>query len=390
MQQIVQRQLNQIHDIIANASGKHNTFLSGRLGVIFYYYHAYKATEDNSFNAKTESLLKQVFDDLNSANPGLIGTALSMGGAGLGYVVNFLSREKFLDFEIEKEFEELDKYLFNTALIQIQEDSIDYLHGALGVLHYLNEREQTPVIHHYIDTLVEKICERAIISDKGIWFRNYVIKVEHKRDVNFGLSHGLCGILLILINVFSNTSHKDTVRKIIQQGIHFILRHKMDVDFSNDEYTVFPFSFEQQATELSAPNRLAWCYGDLNEVLLLYRAHKLLDDPALAEVADLIGTQTLLRKNVKATMVKDAHFCHGSSGVAQFYKTLYNESGNKAYLNGYEYWIEQTVLLLENDLKKGIYNGKEHDYLEGLIGVAFTLLSYTSTKPLNWSRSVLL
>jgi len=46
--------------------------------------------------------------------------------------------------------------------------------------------------------------------------------------------------------------------------------------------------------------------------------------------------------------------------------------------------------LLDKELESSFYSGRELDMLEGLIGVAFSLLSYVSEKELNWSKSLLL
>lgn len=390
MQEIIHNRLNTLNRILQSISTTQNTFFSGRLGLLFYFYHVYLATGNNNFSQLGEKLLNGVFEDLNSGNPGLIGTAFSSGGAGLGYVVNALNKQGLITFDVDNEFDELDKYLFNTALSQISDDAIDYLHGALGVLHYFNDRDQTPVINVYVNTLVEKLCERAVYTDAGVWFRNYVIKPDKKNDINFGLAHGLTGILIILINAWPHMQNKDLVKNVVKEGVRFILHHKRDVDFSNEAYTTFPFSIKHEASKISAPNRLAWCYGDLSEVLLFYRSHRLLGDSQLTSLADMIGTQTLLRKTSKATLAEDSHFCHGTSGLAQFYKTLYLETGNPAYKMGYEYWIEQTVIMLDRDLEEGRWNGKEHNFVDGLLGTAFTLLAYVTEKELHWSKALLL
>jgi lantibiotic biosynthesis protein len=390
MQQIAQQKLDQINAILEKTNPKNDTFLGGKLGSAFYYYHLFKATNYKKYAAKAEKLVTEVFDSLNSDNPQLVGAAFSSGGAGLGYTVNYLSKSGFLDFDVDTEFDELDKYLFNTALSQVEEDGIDYLHGALGVLHYLTERKPNPEMIQLTDTLVEQVCKRAVREEDGTWFRNYVLKADDKENINFGLSHGLCGILLLLIKAYPQSVHKKLIEEIVHEGIRLIKKHKLDIDYSNEAYSFFPFIIKQPVTEISTPNRLAWCYGDLNEVLLFYRAGKLFQQDRYIELGDLVGLQSLMRKEPTATLVTDSHFCHGSAGLAQFYKTLYNERGLKQYLGGYEYWIEQTILLLDKDLEKGLYAGKEHDYLEGLLGVAFTLLSYVSKKELYWSGSLLL
>jgi lantibiotic biosynthesis protein len=390
MRQIVQKKLDKIHSILDKTTGKNDTFLGGNLGSAFYYYHLHKATGNKVYSARAEELVADVFERLNSDNPQLVGASFSTGGAGLGYAVNFLSKEGFLDFDVDTEFQELDKYLFNTASSQIEEDSIDYLHGALGVVHYLADRKPSKEVLLQLDSLLAKLCTQAIREDAGIWFRNFVIKADDKETINFGLSHGLTGILLLLIKAYPQSAHKTLIEEMVKGGIHFIQKHKIDIDYTREEYSFFPFTIKQPTTEITAPNRLAWCYGDLNEVLLFYRAGNLFNQEQWLHLGDLIGLPSLMRKETPATLVTDSHFCHGSSGLAQFYKTLYKERGLKQYKEGYEYWIEQTILLLDKDLETELYAGKEHDYLEGLLGVAFTLLSYLSKKELKWSESLLL
>lgn len=391
MRQAAQKQLLRVNSLLEGGDSKNDSFLSGKLGLIFYYFHLYRVTGESYYNEMGDKLLENVFRDLNSGHPRLIGASFSSGGSGLGYVMNFLNEKNLVAFDVESEFVELDQFLFEMAFHQMEEDFIDYLHGALGVVHYFSERKPSPVIDDYLDRLVGKLFTRVIMKDAGYWFRNYFLKVdEDKESINFGLAHGLSGILLILLKVYHRSSHKEMIKKIVLEGIRFIRKYKMDIDFSNEEYSFFPFIIKTGANEISAPNRLGWCYGDLNEVLLFYRAGKLFDDNELIDVADVIGSMTIMRKDAVSTLVADSNFCHGTSGLAQFYRKIYDDSGLEMYKEAYEYWIGQTIVRLDKDLEDGIYAGKEHDMLDGLIGVAFSLLSYVSDRELDWSRSLLL
>jgi lantibiotic biosynthesis protein len=390
MRQIAQRQLDRVNGILASNISRNDSFLGGKLGLLFYYFHLYKVTEKPEFSIKGTELLENVLKNVNASPPQLIGPAFSSGGAGLGYVINFLKNEGFVDFDIDSEFRELDKYLFTTASYQIEGDFIDFLHGAMGVVHYFSERKNTAIVDFYLDELIQKICGKVVKKEAGYWFRNTTLKADDGEDINFGLPHGLSGILLILLNVYSKSDHKEAIKDIIQEGIRFIRKYKMDIDFSNDEYSFFPFIVRQEADEISAPNRLGWCYGDLNEVLLFYRAGKLFNDSQLIDLADVIGTQALMRKDTRSTLVADSNFCHGSSGLAQFYRKLHAERELSEYKHGYEYWTEQTILFLDKDLENGLYAAKEHELLNGLVGVAFSLLSYVSDYELEWSRALLL
>ncbi|GAA0555635.1 lanthionine synthetase C family protein [Chitinophaga japonensis] len=391
MQQIAQKQLDRLNALLESHVSSNDTFLKGRLGLIYYYFHLYKVTEKAALKHKAEDLLQQVFSNINSTIPTLIGAALSTGGAGLGFAVNSMYRQGLLEFEVDNEFERLDEYLFKTACDLISEDNTDFLHGALGVIHYFTERQRTtPQVACYLDTLVEKVCLNAVQEDAGCWFRNTLMRVDGEEVINFSMSHGLCGILLVLLNAYDTSAHRELIQKTVNGGIQFILKHKIDVDFSRNEYSFFPFMMKRGASEISAPNRMGWCYGDLNEVLLFYRAGKRFNDDSLLRLADLIGMQSMMRRDECATMVSTSCFCHGTAGLAQFCKTLYEERGLEIYREGYECWIEKTILLLDEELEKDAYAGKEGDMLEGVVGIAFTLLSYVTDMTLRWNKALLL
>lgn len=390
MKYIVDKKLEDIYHHVSRENDRQNAFLTGRLGMVLYYFNLYIVREEDHYRSNGEQLLEKIFDELNSADPRLRGTSLCSGGAGLGYVVNQLAAAGVLQFNVEQEFQELDKYLFNTSLVQLAEDEIDFLHGALGVIHYFAERKQTPVINTYLNTLVAALCRRAVSNGEGIWFRNNAVRLKTSDTINLSLSHGLCGVLLVLLAAYPNCTCQEQVKAVIDRGIHFILKHQLPTDYEKKSYSVFPFSFDRKDTELAASNRMGWCYGDLGQVLLLYRAGHLFGNPQYLEIADLIGTQTTLRTSTQATMINEAHFCHGASGVAQLYKAIHQASGNEVYLRAWQYWIEKTVVFYDNDIKLGTYEGREQSLLEGLLGVGFTLLSYISPKDLTWSRALLL
>jgi lantibiotic modifying enzyme len=391
MQQMANAQLCGINTLLDDQYSCNDTLLTGNLGLALYYYNLYKSTRKSRDKGKAEQLLNDVFSHINQDTPTLAGASLSSGAAGLGYLLNEITRDGLIDLDFANEIGELDQYLCDSAEKLIQEDNFDYLHGAPGIVNYFVERSQTRGEQSpYLDFLVDKICACVEEDECGYWFSGCVEGTNGQKVVNFSLSHGLCGILLVLINAYPHSIHKAKLEKTVINVIQFILKHKMDVEFSRNQYSFFPFFAIQGATEISAPNRLGWCYGDLNEVLLFYRAGKWLGDKNLINLADLIGMQSVMRKSAEATLVSGASFCHGAAGLAQFYRTLYRERPLDAYKDGYEYWLDQTVHLLEEDRERNAYAGKEHEVMEGLVGVGLTLLSYVSDQDLKWSKLFLL
>jgi lantibiotic modifying enzyme len=375
--------------MIEAGESENDTFLSGNLGLVLYYYLLFEETGSKERKKKGAKLLENIFEKLNSGEPGIAGPLFSSGGAGLGIVLAFLEKNNWIAEAEKVDTKELDEFLFSSAVQLIENDVMDCLHGAFGILHYFSEKPVNTK-QQYIDPLIEKIYARVVKEPTGYWFKNYVLQDAKKQEINFSLSHGLAGMLLLLIKAYDHTKRKDLVQEILKNGIQFIRKHQLYVDFTNSEYSWYPFSIEINAQHIENRARMGWCYGDLGIALLFYRAGKLLNDKSITRSADITGMNCLMREKTESNAVYDSHFCHGSAGVAQFFLALHQESGNSKYLNGYEQWIEKTILFLKTDLENDLYKGKEQNLLDGLIGVSLVLLTYCSEKKTNWSKLLFL
>ncbi|WP_431214028.1 hypothetical protein ACQ86N_03870 [Puia sp. P3] len=70
MRHIVQTQLDRINAAIGGASSRDDSFLNGKLGLIFYYFHLYKVTGEQEYGNKAEDMLDAVMTGLNAESPG--------------------------------------------------------------------------------------------------------------------------------------------------------------------------------------------------------------------------------------------------------------------------------------------------------------------------------
>ncbi len=390
--EIITENIKKINKILAGSSISTHGLYGGSLGLLLYYFHAGKKLNDKSLTKKANHLLEKVFTDMNENGAGLNGASLCSGGAGLAAVVNYLDHGGFIDFETDDDFIELDKFLFEDALASLGKDNSDYLHGPLGVILYFTTRQQTATINNYLNMLVEKLLSEAVHTSHGVWFKN---DSWSDRDlvgkIDFGLAHGLCGILLILIEAYPHISDKNSCEHVIRNGIKLIIKYEIPVDFETEEYSFFPTSFGKDDVDFVRINRLAWCYGDLNEVLLLYRAGTLFNDNRYHLIADRIGLKTIERKSYAATLSATSHFCHGSAGLAQLYKAVYFETSNKFYKEAYEYWINDVIKKLDQEIETDVYKLNNVSFLEGWTGVALVLLDALSTqRESNWASLFLL
>ena len=390
--EIVTDKVHKINKLLATSEIITHGFYGGSLGLLFYYFSAGEKLADKNLTQKANQLLDKVFEDMNDNAGGLNGISLSNGGAGLAAVVNYLQKNNFIEFDIDEEFKEIDKFLFNNAIALLDQNNVDYLHGPLGVILYFSKRNQNVLINSYLNILVDKLLGKAIETPHGIWFKNKAFSERNiENKIDFGLAHGLTGILLILIAAYPHLIDKKACENIIRQGISFIVKHELPVYFDEGEYSYFPTSFDNDDINITRFNRLAWCYGDLNEVLLLYRAGNLFNDNRYLAIANRIGLKSVERKSETSTLSVNTHFCHGSSGIAQFYKAIFYETNNEIYKKAYEYWLRDIINRVDKEIEDDIYVKNNASFLEGWAGVAFVLLDVLSfNKKSEWAGLFLL
>jgi lantibiotic biosynthesis protein len=389
MKQLAIEQIKKINTLLETApSTLFHGLYNGTLGLLHYYYHAGKALNDEALLEKAAEMLGHVFDDMNESDGGLVGAALSSGGAGLGFAANYLQQQGLIEFDTEEELSDLDDYLLEGAMQQLEEGNTDLLHGPSGILYYFANRQHSPAIRARIDALANALLAKAIFTDEGVWYSNSFWKqADSPTEINLSLSHGLCGILLALVAAYPALSDPAPAERVIREGIRFIMGHECPVDSSKENWSYFPGNYLEKEGRPTAPvERLAWCYGDLNEVLLLYRAGKLLGDESYIAAADRVGQATVSRTTLKSVFCEDTHFCHGTAGLAQFYKALYNEMPLAAYQTAYEHWIAQTLQLVDKCIAENKYEKNPTGLLEGWPGTAIVLAEYVADGPMHWAK----
>lgn len=388
-----QRAINLIDKIsyILNATATGSDgLLGGKSGLALYYFYLGRAKGDTAATEKAELLLEQIFDAVNSDHPRLTGASFSIGAAGFGYLMNHLVAENFLDFDLDANFEALDHYLYEHAAKDIQAGQADFLHQAVGALHYFGAKPPGERVAGTLTTLTTLLDDHAIRDPLG-W--RYVSSFGPRagKHYDLGLAHGLCGALLVALTLFEKAINRDRLGRVIADGIKFLLHFYKTPAPDEGRWSAFPLSVDITHLKPDYSNMLAWCYGDLGPALVLARAGQMMqrDDwySIAVDLAALISRRVEVETNLAQ---KDAHFCHGGSGVAQCLRSLHRTIPNPELFAAYESWIGHSLDLLEYDLESGAFIGKEGGLLEGLAGVGLTLLSYVSAEDLRWDKTLLL
>jgi lantibiotic biosynthesis protein len=389
MKCVAEKYRERLHQKIENVALPSDDFFKGKLGLLWYCYNLWKVKRGHTLAGKIRSLIDELFAQINT-NPNLAGASFANGVTGFGYVMAELHKEGFLELDIDNEFPDLDQYLYDQALLWVGDDYLDFFYGTTGILHYFSQRLGNPQIQKYTTDVVERMLSKAIRTHEGLWFQSYVNDINQKELINLGLAHGLTGQLIVLMNIYENGLPLPSIIEAVEQGVKFLKNAQCPVDYDNDRISFFPTKITAQTNEYTFSKRLAWCYGDLNVVLCLYRASVLLKDASLNTYAEFYGLRTLMRTTPKDTLVEDSHFCHGAAGLAMLYKSLYDLSGHEAYQQGYFDWIDRLMVAIENDFENNTLEPVAGSLLCGYLGPALALLTFSGKETLRWQKAFLL
>jgi lantibiotic biosynthesis protein len=380
--------LPQLRRCIQKARPEGNGLMGGRLGLCLYYTCLHQHTGRTTAAKAAIAHLERV---LEAAEIQPMGYNYASGLAGLAYMMHYMRQNGLTGTETDDYLRPLDDLLYENALRQLHTRHNDFLHGAMGTVHYFTSRLPHTDAAMRLTHLLTAFCNQAIQHPQGNWFASHIAERSiNDAEINLGLSHGQCGFLLLLLAAYEKGIRLPVIPAIVEKGIELILHYGQCLPDEHTKYSCWPLAINSLTYTPAWSARLAWCYGDLNVLLLLYRAAAILQRPQWAALANERGAIIAPRTAAETTMISNSHFCHGSSGLAQFYHCLHRQSEQPFYYKAYEYWLQRTLNYLPAELNSGIYRGKEGDLLEGLAGIALVLLEVRQKQPLEWAPGLLL
>lgn len=382
-------QIKLLNHTIAGSNGYSDALFTGKLGLSLYHYSSFEYTGSEEHIEKGRELLDEVFNRFNESGSSLLNPSLSSGLGGFMLLLNYLTKKQYI-YQDLREFEEIDKFLLKQALHQVEHNFNDYLHGAFGVLNYFIERLPDPAIQLHAECLIEAILKKVVQTREGSFIRNYIVSKEETSEINLSLSHGQTGFILVLLKAFEEGLLYDKLHDTIRSMISLLLKQTMPTDPENNRHSIFPNTVHEATREKTYNNRLAWCYGDLNQAFLLYKVGSSFGIQQYIEIADLIGASSLDRIDAASTMCVDAQFCHGAAGIAAMYKSLFAVSGHAYYEKAAAGWIQQCLDLLKRGHVNLDFDDRDHSLLEGLPGIALVLQDAVYPNKGQWKELFLI
>jgi hypothetical protein len=317
----------------------------------------------------------------------------------LCFVLRVVKEDGILDIDLgEDELKIFDELIYKHANVFLRDENLDYLFGAPASLHYLLKRvDENPAVKGYIEWLIGTIDTMGIQDEKGIRFYNSHVNRQNKsRDIDTGLAHGQCGLLLVLLKVYEAGICRTATRRIIEGMLRYLHGLKLTPDRAAGYPAFYPVGMTESLDKTHPTNRrkynnrMGWCYGDLNIVLAFYRAARILEEPSWIDEADEVGLDCCTRLDIRDSDIVAGHICHGSSSLVLFFKALYAERPLAAYLDACAYWTRFTEDYVERQLENPEEEPRAMEFLMGLPGSLLTLITGLLPDKTKWEQILLL
>ncbi|HEV8271662.1 MAG TPA: lanthionine synthetase C family protein [Chitinophagaceae bacterium] len=372
-----------------NSDLKEVGLLGGKAGIVLLFAYLSRIFPQNYLQA-TFDLLDELSDSL--ANDEL-DFHLSAGVAGIGFSFQHLRNIGVLDKSEDLNLAEIDEFINLGIENDFNTGNWDPLHGMVGLGIYFLERHKETGEKKYLEKIVDYLSTmRVTVGESKVWITTGYGKYNND-NYNFGMAHGMPGILSFLAQVHTRGIKQPAIEEMISGCFPFLLQHEYKEDM---EYS-FPNSIDVNPAEKETDSRLAWCYGDLCMANAFIHCAKALKRNDWKVKGIEVALKTT-KRNFESSGCVDAPFCHGAVGLVHQYNRLYKLTNNDVFKYAAENWLHITqkhfykpgegaggyFFRTHNEEKKIFEMTANYSLLEGSAGIALVYLSWLHDIDPGW------
>ncbi len=399
--EILKKQLNNISTILQERYREISDVgvVAGISGMaLFQFYYSKYLDVDTHADIGAE----MISHCIEQINDGYSFPTFCTGIAGLGWAIQHLKTNDFIDVDCDELLSPFDSYLYNQMTFDLNRGNYDFLHGGIGYgFYFLSRFEHTEnkalrqVYRSYLDELITSL-EALAIADGTTFKWESVLDFERgNKGFNLSLSHGISSILNFLSRLHTFEEFKEPTERLVKGAANYLLRFESK---SAANLSLFP-SWVETDVSLDYKSRIAWCYGDLGIGLSLLKAGKSLNDTTMQKHALNVLQHTTTRTSPDETSVIDAGLCHGSYGNALIYQRLFQENKIPSFEKTLDFWIQDGLeKAVHTDGYAGYkqWNGLQKDWLpelsllEGIAGIGLVMIDYLSEEPNPWDECLMI
>ncbi|MCD4794095.1 MAG: lanthionine synthetase C family protein [Bacteroidales bacterium] len=372
-----------------------SSILGGNTGISLFHFYYSKIFQNEESNNIAYDIITKTFENISK---GFSYHTFAGGLAGVGWLIEFLEQNDFLECSTDETIGELDDYLYNLMINEIKSENYDYLHGASGIALYFLKRKKSEKIIQYLSEYVDLLADIAIKEENRIkWISDISIDDNTKEKVyNLSMSHGIASLISVMSKLYAQNINKEKTKTLLEGAVNYLLYQEQD---TNQYYSYFPSSIKIK-NQKKETSRLAWCYGDLGISVALWNASKVLENKDMENKALEILQYSAGRKDLIKNSVVDAGLCHGAAGIAHIFNRMYRNTKQPEFKEAANYWYAETLKMANHkDSLSGYkafrtekYGGwtEEFGFLEGIAGIGLALMSSISDIDPAWDEILLL
>ena len=392
----LEKQLKTIVDeLITNGRLIHNFgLLDGKAGVTLLFAYLTKAYPENElYEDITCSYLEELSLALSEEE---LPSNMSAGITGIAFVFQHLRNMGLIDLSEDQNLSALDDAIRIYAEQLFEAGNWDPLHGLIGLGIYFIERNKETGDKEYLERIVDQLRELSLTENGNSVWVTPGYKHFTKDNYNFGIAHGMPGVLAFLAQVHTLDIRRSIIEEMIGSCLAYLLSYRNEDSSARFSFPrCIELDYEEGQGPKVLPSRHAWCYGDLSMANTLIHCGQALGRKDWKEMGLEIALKTTTIPFEYAGC-DDAPLCHGVIGLAHQYDRLYNVARELQFKEARDYWLKVARdKYFRPDVYPGGYGynryveaenkfvlGASYGLLEGITGIGLIHLSLiTGIKP---------
>jgi lantibiotic biosynthesis protein len=367
------------------------SLMVGDAGLLLFSAYYYKHFKDERSLTFCLNLVDNIISKIENGDIENIG--FCEGLSGCLWAIKHLHNENLIDLELDDFTEDIDEYLFQSAISVLQnKQNHDFFYGSFGVFLYFLE---DAVKHkHKLETLLEETYKVVEQDEK---YAYWVQKIDKETNVplfNLGMAHGYPSYIMLLVLCKQYDIGEALKRQsMMEKTIDFLLSFKRE-----EGSPLFPASVSKKGV-VDFGNTIIWSYGDLSRAIAIIYAGLNFNNESWHKTGLEIAKKSINNLGISQGTYSLAGICRGTSGIAMLCQEIYTLTKYNTALEANTKWVLETLNNAKHE--NGLAGYKDYDnvfqnawidsydLLDGVSGIGLVLLSQISGN-WQWNRCFLM
>lgn len=379
IERLIKMRIAAISDhLLKQNPAKDISLYTGDSGLALYFAQMYLTTGNLVYKDRVNCFIESLHTTLESRCN--IETSFCSGIAGFGWLMCFLNRYAVIKLP-SNYFYDIDNILFEQMILQANNLRFDQLHESVSIARYFINRNNRTALSFMVNALYNT-CDNSNNETKWI---SYINGGDPTYD--FGLAHGMAGILYFLSKCYMISIKKEKCMRLIKGIIAFYKHNEMHLDF-NHSYFPNNINVNEYNNHISdthfAAKRNAWCYGDLGVLYTILYSGSIIKDIDMIKYA-IDKLRMVVPRKLSDVHNENSFLCHGLSGSCHILTKIKLLSNNTIvnetqHISLYEYLIST----------ESTSDNNNNNLMTGLSGIALSYISYVYKKNNQWDECIML